>query len=125
MSERRFLNERRTGRCVRTLRLVALAALLTTATAQARDLSFTDLPTVGDTISPQRDLFICQTVTGARYMSDTGFLSADCRRMTQNNAWTVVACTRQTLEHGDWWLIEVTGASGNTAWIPLPWHDWA
>jgi len=107
---------------------------------EARDIGYNNLPKIRHYLQPQSGMVVCRDQQAAIAMALTGFFIESCATLTKPDHWQVQQLTFKDMGEGrTLWLVEVhargeaeedkAGQTGkhdeeNTAWAPLPWHDW-
>lgn len=100
------------------------------ASSPAR-IAFATPPAVGDILVSQNSLVSCADPQSARAMAVTGFFIAGCRPVSDEQRLRVQSLELLDLGAGRLvWMVKarsenLTVATTDVRYIPVPWHDWA
>lgn len=106
--------------------LLALSANQTLNAQQAPHGTFKNPPKVGEPITPHTGSVVCLKEIDAMSMASSGFFAPSCETITPDM--NLVAESIEQRDAGEnrglVWMVRTT-LNTQTAWVPIPWHDWA
>lgn len=106
------------------LAVVMLSACQTVVSDHSRQPgAFLNPPKVGSVIPSLSGSVVCLNELDALAMTRTGFFTQSCSILTPEM--NLIAESLKQVDAGEGMVIMVqTTFEGETAWVPIPWHDW-